>query len=92
MTKRDDKHLVDDILVACADIKSFLSGCSKDQFLSDRILRCSNPSIPFKNIIGMRNILIHVYHEMDLDLVWETAVVFVPKLESEMKRIRKSLA
>ena len=32
-----------------------------------------DPTIPWKQIIGMRNILTHAYFEIDLDLVW-TAV------------------
>ena len=29
-----------------------------------------DPTIPWKQIIGMRNILTHAYFEIDLDLVW----------------------
>ena len=50
-------------------------------------IRDQNIGVPWKNIIGMRNILIHVYHEADLDLVWRTATVFVPELKSNLMKI-----
>lgn len=35
-------------------------------------LRDAHPSIPWKNIIGMRNWLIHGYVGIDRDLMWST--------------------
>ena len=37
--------------------------------------------IPWKKIVGMRNVLIHDYDSIDLDLVWETIRRDIPKLE-----------
>jgi uncharacterized protein with HEPN domain len=31
------------------------------------------PSLPFRSMRGMRNIIAHDYGEVDLDLVWKTA-------------------
>ena len=36
-------------------------------------LRENNPDIPWKDMVGMRNRLIHAYFDMDLDLIWQTA-------------------
>ena len=38
------------------------------------------PKIKWRSMIGMRNILIHAYDEVDLEEVWETAVVSIPEL------------
>jgi len=34
--------------------------------------RDSHPEVPWLNIIGMRNRLIHAYFDIDLDRVWDT--------------------
>ena len=33
--------------------------------------RASHPEIPWKKIIGMRNVLVHHYFGIDEDLVWD---------------------
>ena len=30
------------------------------------------PGIPWRQVIGMRNRIIHAYYDVDLDIVWET--------------------
>ena len=47
--------------------------------------RNANPQVPWSDMIGMRNILIHVYHEMDLDIVWKTLQSAIPALLSALK-------
>jgi uncharacterized protein with HEPN domain len=39
-----------------------------------------SPDIPWKDIIGMRNRLIHGYFEVDIDLVWYTLKENLPPL------------
>jgi uncharacterized protein with HEPN domain len=34
--------------------------------------RAANPQVPWSNIIGMRNRLVHGYFDVDLDVVWST--------------------
>ncbi|MFL6230550.1 MAG: DUF86 domain-containing protein [Pyrinomonadaceae bacterium] len=36
--------------------------------------------IPWANIVGMRNRLIHGYFSIDLDIVWKTATAELPQL------------
>lgn len=38
------------------------------------------PAIPWAEIVGMRNRLIHAYFEMDLDRVWDTVAQDLPAL------------
>jgi uncharacterized protein with HEPN domain len=49
--------------------------------------RAKSSSIPWKKIIGMRNILIHMYEEVDLDQLWKTVEKDLPKLISELKQL-----
>ena len=40
------------------------------------------PQIPWKDIAGMRDKLIHAYSEVDLNLVWKTIQKRLPELQS----------
>ncbi|KKK84255.1 hypothetical protein LCGC14_2785220 [marine sediment metagenome] len=43
--------------------------------------------IPWKEIAGMRDKLIHAYSEVDLDLVWMTVKKRLPELKSTIEEI-----
>ncbi|MBM4064640.1 MAG: DUF86 domain-containing protein [Planctomycetes bacterium] len=43
--------------------------------------------IPWLDIIGMRNHLIHAYFDVDLDLVWKTVTHDLPFLITELEKI-----
>jgi uncharacterized protein with HEPN domain len=40
-----------------------------------------HPDIPWKEMIGMRNRLIHGYFDVDLDIVWQTVTEDIPPLK-----------
>ncbi len=42
--------------------------------------RTAHPAIPWKDIAGMRDILIHLYNKVDLAEVWKAATEDVPEL------------
>lgn len=52
--------------------------------------RAACPNIPWPQVVGMRNRLIHAYFEVDLDQIWETIHEDLPPLITELKRIVKS--
>ena len=37
-------------------------------------------TVPWQQIVGMRNIMIHQYDRVDIQLVWDTATVALPQL------------
>jgi uncharacterized protein with HEPN domain len=45
------------------------------------------PSIPWPQIIGMRNRLIHGYDSVDLDVLWDTIEVDLPPLVDVLEKI-----
>jgi uncharacterized protein with HEPN domain len=45
------------------------------------------PDIPWKEMNGMRNILIHEYFDMEADIVWHTAKKQLPKLKKQLRNI-----
>jgi len=49
--------------------------------LSDEF-RGSHPEIPWKKIVGMRNVLMHDYDAIRLDIVWEVIQTDLPALVS----------
>jgi uncharacterized protein with HEPN domain len=42
--------------------------------------RAAAPSVPWVQITGMRNRLIHAYFDIDHDILWRTAVEEIPAL------------
>ena len=52
-----------------------------------RALRDSHPEIPWRDVAGMRNFLIHAYDEVHLPLVWETVTTRLPPLVRRLEQI-----
>jgi len=46
-----------------------------------------HPHIPWRDIVSMRNRLIHVYFDIDLDRVWDTLTDDLPKLIAELEQV-----
>ena len=51
------------------------------------VFREENPEIPWNEIRGMRNRMIHRYDDIDMDIVWETVQQDIPKLISQLERL-----
>lgn len=45
-------------------------------------LRATEPDIPWKKVIGMRNVIIHDYAETDLPTIWHTVQADLPILRA----------
>ncbi len=50
-------------------------------------VRVQHPAIPWADIVGMRNRLIHAYFDIDLDRVFDTLTLDLPQLITEPERI-----
>lgn len=50
---------------------------------------CQNryPNIPWSDMIGMRNRLVHAYFGIDYDIVWQTVTESLPSLLKEIQSI-----
>jgi uncharacterized protein with HEPN domain len=54
-------------------------------------IKTDYPEIPWQNIAGMRDILIHKYFGVDLNMTWEVVQKDIPKLKEWMLKIRDSI-
>jgi uncharacterized protein with HEPN domain len=48
------------------------------------------PTLPWSAIVGMRNRLIHGYHDVDLDVVWVTLTDDLPPLIAQLEAVLQS--
>ena len=67
------KHIRD----ALAKIESYTAEGRKQQ----------NPEIPWRSIIALRNVLIHEYFRVDLELVWRIVRRRLPTLKRHIETI-----
>ena len=49
--------------------------------------RLKNPAIPWKGIIGQRNVLAHEYGAIKQDLIWEVITVHLPDLAVKLEQL-----
>ena len=45
------------------------------------------PQIPWADIVAMRNRLVHVYFDINLDIVWDTVSVDLPELIAALQEV-----
>jgi len=77
-------HLVQDAVVrnlqVMAESSQRLSADTKKKY----------PEIPWKNISGFRNILVHGYLGVDLEIIWSVVVQELPDLEAVLTKINQA--
>jgi len=49
--------------------------------------RAKHPQIPWDDVVGMRNRLIHGYDMVDLDILWDTVKDDLPRLIEALERV-----
>lgn len=55
-------------------------------------LRKKHPDVPWKNMAGMRDKLIHEYFGVDIEILWKVAKDEIPPLKSSIENVLKSLS
>ena len=51
------------------------------------VVRGSSPEIGWSNIIGMRNVLVHGYFDIDTEIVWNAASRDAVALKAQIERL-----
>lgn len=54
-------------------------------------LKKKYPDVAWHDIVGTRNILVHVYDAVDLDIIWKIIKHKLPTLKKQMIQIKKDL-
>jgi uncharacterized protein with HEPN domain len=54
-------------------------------------VRALAPDVPWHQIIGMRNVLVHGYFEIDTDIVWDAATRDAPILKAAVEQLLAKL-
>jgi uncharacterized protein with HEPN domain len=54
-------------------------------------LRDAHPDVPWRDVIGMRQVLAHGYFHVDLDIVWRVVERDLPELEQRVRRMLDEL-
>lgn len=49
------------------------------------------PDTPWREIVGMRNVLAYVYWDVDTDIVWEVETVHLPVFAERIAHLRDSI-
>ena len=55
-------------------------------------VKARDVSVPWQDIVGLRNILVHEYFGICWPLVWQTAVDHAPVLRAQIASISKKVA
>jgi len=50
-------------------------------------LRAKHPSVPWRDIAGARDVLVHEYFRVDLAMAWDMVHKDLPVLEAEVRRM-----
>ncbi len=54
-------------------------------------VRAKHPAVPWRDIAGARDILIHEYFRVDLEMAWDMVRKDLPLLEAEVRSILQEL-
>ena len=80
-----DKHKFDsDVLRQSAVIRQLEIIGEATKRLSEGF-RLKHPDVPWRKMAGMRDILIHVYDHVNIDAVWNVAIVSIPALIEKLR-------
>lgn len=83
---KDHQSFTDDFLTQDAVIRQLEIIGEATKRIS-KGLRDINPDVPWSDMAGMRDILIHDYIDVDTDIVWKTASESIPELDIILQRL-----
>ena len=83
---RSHDDLAKDRMLALSLVKSIeIIGEAASRISED--VRNEHQEVPWRNIVAMRNRLIHAYYDVDIDRVWDTVTADLPPLVEKLESI-----
>ncbi|MDM7920816.1 MAG: DUF86 domain-containing protein [Pyrinomonadaceae bacterium] len=77
----DRQQLYQDAVVRNIEIIGEAAKCLSEE------LRNARPEVAWKEVMRMRDKVVHHYFRINLDIVWQTAVGDIPSLRSQIEKI-----
>ncbi|HWG84899.1 MAG TPA: HepT-like ribonuclease domain-containing protein, partial [Deinococcales bacterium] len=79
-------EFVADRKTQAAVLRNLQTMAESTQRLPD-VLKARNPEVDWRGIVGFRNVLVHSYMDLDLDLVLGVIETRLPELEAALRRM-----
>jgi len=77
-------------LIQDAVLRNLQTMAESTQRLSDSLKR-THPEVPWRDIAGFRNVLVHDYLGVDLEYVWQVVERDLPPLRKQIETMLKKL-
>jgi len=52
-----------------------------------REFQLAHPDIPWREMISLRNHLVHVYFDVDQEIIWRTTMEFLPQVAQQLEKL-----
>ena len=86
VAERDRSDLDSDLILAAA-LERFIEVIGEAASKVSPSTRANSPEIPWKEIVGMRNRLVHGYAAVDHDIVWNVVSADLREMIDALERI-----